>query len=142
MSVPYVCETVMQALTCSECGILFGIPGYFQVKAQEDGRTFYCPNGHKQAYIESAIKRLEREKAQLVARLDQEKAASQSARDQRDHVERRLKATKGVVTRIKNRTVRGVCPCCEATFPDLELHMKEHHPEYEGKDDTESEESK
>jgi hypothetical protein len=122
-------------ITCFKCGITFAVPTHYQVKRLEDGESFWCPNGHSQAYCESTVKRLEREKAKLVAQLDQRKAEAEHFREERDATERRLKATKGVVTRIKNRVAGGICPCCDKGFADLRDHMREAHPDYEHKPD-------
>jgi hypothetical protein len=134
----YTCGVMMETEVCCNCGITFGLPTDFQTNRRGDKKSFYCPNGHPQSYTRSEADRLRDELARANQRLDQKKAEADEMRNQRDRAERRRLATKGVVTRIKNRTVRGVCPCCEATFPDLEIHMKEHHPDYEGKDEEES----
>ena len=53
---------------CCQCGIIFQVPEEFSENRQEDGQTFYCPNGHPQNYTDTddeKIKRLENEKQQL-----------------------------------------------------------------------------
>lgn len=39
---------------CCECGIIFQVPEEFAENRQNDGRTFYCPNGHGQNYADTA----------------------------------------------------------------------------------------
>ncbi|MBV6448554.1 hypothetical protein [Nitrosomonas sp.] len=43
--------------------------------------------------------------------------------DQRDAAERSARAYKGQATKIKRRVGRGVCPCCNRHFENLERHM-------------------
>jgi hypothetical protein len=35
---------------CLECGITFQVPAEFSENRQNDGREFFCPNGHGQSY--------------------------------------------------------------------------------------------
>ncbi len=53
---------------CSECGVIFQVTQEFSENRQEDGQTFYCPNGHAQHYADSdeeKITKLEAEKTAL-----------------------------------------------------------------------------
>lgn len=53
---------------CPECGIVFQVPEEFSESRQEDGREFYCPNGHKQQYadcVEDEIEKLEEQNRAL-----------------------------------------------------------------------------
>ncbi len=45
----------------------------------------------------------------------------------KEHQRRGAKAAK---TRIKNRVMNGVCPCCNRTFQNLASHMANKHPFY------------
>jgi hypothetical protein len=38
---------------CCTCGVLWGISQIYHEGRKEDKRSFYCPNGHSQAYIKS-----------------------------------------------------------------------------------------
>ena len=109
---------------CVSCGIAFGVPDEFDDRRRDDGKTFYCPNGHTLSYGNTLAKQLkaEREKtARLTARIDQERAERESA-------QRRAAAARGQVTKIKRRVGRGVCPCCNRSFADLAAHMQTKHP--------------
>lgn len=88
-------------------------------------RSWFCTIcGHKNYYGgESEAAKLKRVIAAKDDQLD-------TLRRERDGKERQLRAQKGVVTRIKNRISKGVCPCCNRTFGDLERHMKTKHPDY------------
>ena len=118
--------TTYTIIDCSECNVLFGITGEFEQRRRTDGGTFYCPVGHAQHYRDSTEKRLAREReahARTIARFDQVRA-------ERDAIERSRSATRGQLTKVKNRVANGVCPCCSRTFSDLARHMTAKHPDY------------
>lgn len=122
---------VTQVCCHSTCGIAFAVPSTWDAQKRNDHTSFYCPNGHKQSYTgmsETEKLRLERDRlAQRIAQRDDEVARQ---RDLRLGVERRLNATRGVVTRIKNRVGNGVCPCCSRSFGNLAKHMASKHSDY------------
>jgi hypothetical protein len=120
----------LETQSCCECGCYFGVPAGFTAERRKDKRSFYCPNGHAMSYTESEADKMRRERdrlAQQVAQRDDEIARQRLLREE---TERRLTATKGVVTRIRNRVGHGVCPCCTRTFGNLQRHMKTQHPDY------------
>lgn len=43
---------------CYKCGIIFGVSPNYQKNRLKDKESFYCPNGHSQAYIESTEEKL------------------------------------------------------------------------------------
>jgi hypothetical protein len=53
-------------VTCSECGITFGLPDHYYDSRRREHDTFYCPNGHNQHFPsktaeEKRIEELERD---------------------------------------------------------------------------------
>lgn len=123
-------STTMSPMTCGECGILFNVPHAFKQKRLEDRKTWYCPNGHPRAYIESEADRLRRE-AEAV-RKDAELAWSRFRDERAEHdAERRSHAaTKGHLTRMRNRIAAGMCPWCKRNISQLREHVGEKHPEH------------
>lgn len=73
---------------CYKCGILFGLPLDYQIQRVGDGRRFWCPNGHGQAYLkpkseeQKRLKSLEerQELALAMHRAEQAKAAEAEAK--------------------------------------------------------------
>jgi hypothetical protein len=123
---------------CYLCGIPFAMPKQFQAERREDRRGFFCPNGHSQAYVSSETSRLKDELAKQRHLTEQAEARAKSEREMRleanrstEKVERRLRATKAVVTRTKKKIVAGRCPCCSHKFKDLAVHMTTKHPDYD-----------
>jgi len=99
MSEHFVANTKMVTIECYKCHILFAVPKEFYEKAKRfnEELTFYCPSGHPQHYIgKSKIK-------QPTERLADEQNCCISAREEANTFERRLRATKGVVTKPKKK---------------------------------------
>ena len=66
----------------------------------------------------------------LQSQLDQQQARARDLLEERGQLERRLSAQRGVLTRVKNRIIKGVCPCCNRHFADLSRHMQTQHPDF------------
>lgn len=112
-------------MCCGECGVWFGMDEVIRQRRLEDGKTWYCPNGHPRAFMDSELSKERKRAGRLAAQLDQERAA-------REAEERSHSATKGKLTKTRNRLSGGVCPCCNRTFVKLGQHMKTKHPEFGG----------
>lgn len=130
-------EVTLEVIHCPNCGTSFGVVEHLLNSLRKNHGSFYCPSGHSMSYGESSQ---EREIAKLEKQLNQVKEdssywqseANQKARDLQ-HTERRLSATKGVLTRTKNRISKGICPCCNRQFLNLKRHMDGKHPDYAAK---------
>lgn len=120
----------LETITCGECGCVFGLQSYHLKALQKDAGDFYCPNGHLRTFAESEADRLKTQLREKKAELEQTNSQNMWLRDTKALTERRLSATQGVVTRIKNRVSNGVCPCCNRTFQNLQRHMHSKHPDY------------
>lgn len=122
----------MTEMCCGKCGIYFAVPTCFYDEQKEIGINggWYCPNGHSRVFRESNSASLRRELAQAQHKLEQSEAEARRQREFREQTERQLSATRGVVTRTKNRIGKGVCPCCSRSFTNLRRHMQGKHPEY------------
>lgn len=112
---------------CVECGVEFASPVI--AKRLDDGKTFYCPNGHSQSYTEtesSKLKRLlESERVKLAQAVRDKEWAQAEARTARTQETKAKNKLKKVVTRVN----AGVCPHCNRTFQQLARHMQSKHPE-------------
>lgn len=121
----------LQSSTCIVCGCIFGMTPHFIRGRRENGGTFYCPNGHQLTFGESEMDQLRKRIAEKEKVIVQKNQRIDQIVEGKREVERSLIATKGVVTRLKNRAGKGQCPCCDTVFENLQSHMKEVHPEYE-----------
>lgn len=108
---------------CPSCGVIFGIPDDYDDRRRDDGRTFYCPNGHHVSYLETEADRLRKEaerlRTKVLAQMDQTRAAEREAAE-----------AKAAEVRLRWRVGNGVCPCCQRTFPGLAAHVANKHPEF------------
>ena len=113
----------LTGLTCWVCGVDFALPEILHRKRTEDGKDFWCPNGHAIAYGPSLLDQEKKRRAAAEAR-------ATHADDQRRAAERQLSAARGQMTKLRKRVGNGVCPCCKRTFQQLGRHMKAKHPDY------------
>lgn len=126
-----------KTITCAfaGCGISFAVPAWWEAERRRLHDDFYCPNGHSLKFTgttdeQRRIEKLEAEKRRLQLVADRVLDDYRIEREARKSTQRKLSATKGVLTRTKNRVARGVCPCCNRTFANLARHMAGQHPEY------------
>lgn len=121
-------EVVLVTETCCACGTVFAMERELNKMCREKGerKSFYCPNGHGQHYT----KGVEDELRELKDQLKREQKNTAWWKNEAEAKARSLAATKGVLTRTKNRIHNGVCPCCNRSFVNLARHMKNQHPEY------------
>lgn len=108
-------------VTTCWCGVRHGVPSELYRQAERHGMTVYCPLGHKWVVSDTDDKKIERLERRVAATRDLLHA------EERSHA-----ATRGHLTRTKNRIAKGVCPCCNRHFANVERHMQSQHPHYEG----------
>lgn len=108
---------------CFSCGVLFGLPEeLYKILQNNPDKYFYCPNGHSQHYVKSQ-EAVRREQVEKLLR-EKEHQLIMSA-NQKLELEQQLKKVNNKLKRVS----KGVCPCCNRTFIDLQRHMKTKHPE-------------
>jgi hypothetical protein len=120
-------------ITCYKCRCEYVLPDELYTAAKRSADIyFWCPYGHQAHYPEGETEadKLRRERDRLTQRLAQKDDAIKYWRENGERVERRLSATRGVVTRMRNRVGAGVCPCCTRSFGNLARHMKSKHPSF------------
>lgn len=122
--------TLLTSLTCGVCEIPFAMPDDLLRAAQNDGRFFWCPNGHKIHYTESEIDRLKNRLAREKRWREQAEARATHEGDQRRAAELSAAAYKGHATRLRKNAAAGVCPVpeCHRHFENLARHMTVKHP--------------
>lgn len=121
----------LEVTDCCNCGTYFAAPRRLLDARRQDGRTFYCPNGHPMVFSVTEVDRLKGELAKAAHKLETAESIAAQERRNREYAERSRSALKGQVTKIKNRIAKGVCPCCNRTFVDLGRHMMTQHPDFE-----------
>lgn len=126
----------MANLQCYKCGVVFGLEQGFQRQRLEDHGQFYCPNGHAQWYSgktdkEQEIDRLSQELRIVTSSRDFHRSRAADEARAAETARRSAAASRGVVTKVKRRIKKGVCPCCNRYFRDLHQHMQGQHPDWD-----------
>ncbi|CPV56456.1 hypothetical protein [Mycobacteroides abscessus] len=104
------------------CGVPYALNDEFVRQRRKDHKSWHCPNGHSQYYpqkneTEEAKARAAMLERQL-ANWEEDLRAAKAA-----HA-----VTKGKLTKTRNRVAKGVCPCCNRSFANLQRHMAGQHP--------------
>lgn len=135
----------LEIIECYKCHVHFGMTQDHTARCKRDGDSFYCPNGHSQCYTETDLSRAKSEAAKARQEAAQAKKDADTYykwyKEQSEikaATERRLSATRGAHTRLKNSIAAGKCPCCGKNVIQLEAHMRTKHPDFTKEDDTES----
>lgn len=132
--------TVLHELQCGTCGVWHAIPKIMYDNCVEEGGFWHCPHGHSRGYKEG---RRAREKAEEEIRRERDRLKQQIAfkddeikreREAREATERQLSASRGQVTKLRNRASAGVCPCCTRSFENLRRHMSTKHPGFKAEE--------
>lgn len=120
----YTYTNTLTVIECAACHMDFAVQNEFQRDRRSDHTRFYCPAGHVNYYPQKS----DVDKAR--ARAEHAEARATALKDQLDATERSRRALKGQVTKVRNRVSKGVCPCCNRHFENVERHMTTKHPEY------------
>ena len=118
-------------IACCNCKMLFAVPEEIDNRWIENGKTFYCPQGHAQSYSESKVQKLEKQLKNARQRTEWAERDALEVREKNEHLRHTVRAEKGAKTKLKKRIANGVCPCCKRSFQNLARHMKLQHKGYE-----------
>lgn len=129
----YEAMVTMEIIHCYKCEVPFAIPQRLKKHFKDSQQTFYCPNGHDQAYVKSSLQIAEekaaKEKAALEWRLKYAEETKEYWASQYKEQRKKIISIKGQKTKLMNRIKNGVCPCCNRSFGNLANHIKSKHPE-------------
>lgn len=124
--------TDLVTITCyrGDCGILFAVPELWDRSRRRDHTSFYCPNGHSQAFLgKTREEELAEKLAGAVRERDRLRKERARLSDDVMDLTRSVRAHKGVATKLRRKAARGQCGFCEQHFPDVESHVREVHPD-------------
>jgi ssDNA-binding Zn-finger/Zn-ribbon topoisomerase 1 len=119
----------LEIMSCPSCGVIYAMPARM-AKSGRDRSDYdhYCPNGHQLSWKKGAAEKLQE-------KLDAAEAALASRTAQLDQTEASLRATKGQLTKARNKAARTQCPVdsCHRTFAatSMKRHIETKHPDYE-----------
>lgn len=122
----------LHELQCGTCGVWHAIPSAMYDSCVEEGGYWHCPNGHSRGYREGRHERdaIRRERDLLKQKVAQKDDEIKRQRELKEAAEREAAASRGQVTTLRNRAGAGVCPCCNRSFRQMALHMKNKHPNF------------
>lgn len=120
----------LEHIQCYKCHVVFGMTSDHKKRCLNNGDDFFCPNGHRQHYTTSTVQKLQNKLDQKETLLEHERRSHSYTKMERDTHKHGERAQKAAKTRIKNRIAKGVCPCCNRTFVNLQKHMQGQHPNY------------
>jgi hypothetical protein len=112
-------------VVCAHCSVEFAIPPGLEAVLHVNEETFYCPFGHSQYFPKGAT-------AEQIAKARAEIAERNLANREEDLRSERAShaATKGHLTRARQREAAGVCPMCHRSFAQVRRHMDRMHPDF------------
>lgn len=113
-------QYALQTIECAKCFISFAVASVFLTERRRDHASFYCPQGHSNYFPgQSDLEKLRNEIAEKERSLEFQRRRAQQNYERAEATERQLRATRGVVTRTKNRIAKGKCPKCSDQSSDL-----------------------
>ena len=115
---------------CPSCGTIFAITEELKDRRYEDGKSFYCPNGHTMSWHESEADRQRKRAEQAENALKWTRISRDAARDQAQAAHHSARAYKGHLTRMRRSVAAGRCPVagCRRTFSNVVAHIEGQHP--------------
>jgi hypothetical protein len=127
---------VIEVRCCPVCGIHYGVEEGWLDRKRQTGGSWHCPNGDSLVFTETE---LDRQKARA-ERAERQRDSAYRERDREaenaEHARFRARAEKAAKTRLKNRIAKGVCPCCNRHFANVQRHIESQHPDYVASDST------
>lgn len=134
--IPKFATVEIESVHCGadNCDALVVMPAKVMQAFRDSHKTWYCYRGHPRHFPgESKEERLKQKLENTEKMLRSQIKRTEWAQEAERKAELSRRATKGQLTKTKNRIKNGVCPCCNRTFVDLGRHMAGQHPDY-GKD--------
>jgi hypothetical protein len=84
-------EDELAIVGCASCEIIFAIPMSMNKRRREDGRPFYCPNGHSNVYGQSPIELMKKELEKAEARKHWAETNLDDERDKHAKTQKKLR---------------------------------------------------
>lgn len=122
----------LTTMSCGQCGGTYAISEKYRANRQRDGDGWHCPYCQcSWGYFGNGqVEKLKEKLAEQERKTELERKRKEWAQTEAEHAERRRRGEKAAKTRIKNRIAKGVCPCCNRTFGNLQQHMASKHPDF------------
>jgi hypothetical protein len=123
--------TDLTTINCGKCAGVYAISEKYRLQKYNEGGFWHCPYCEVSwGYGEGENTRLRRQAEAAKQREQWANGRADDWRKRAEHEERRARAARGQVTKIKKRVGNGVCPCCTRSFANLQRHMSAQHPDW------------
>lgn len=110
-------------MECGGCGIPFFVPTRWKNSKVQDHGSFSCPNGCSRIFVAKTDAEKAKEELEQL-KTEKEKSEQELQNKWLDALGEKCKLEKQL-----KRVHKGVCPCCNRSFINLQKHMKTKHPE-------------
>lgn len=134
----------LQVLNCHKCGGTYAMSNYYLEERRDDGVGWVCPYCQAgTAYCKSEADRLRAELTKQKRSTDYQRREKEKYLQQRNTLEHSRNGMKGVLVREQKKLARvrkGVCPCCNRHFKNVQRHMDSQHPHYKASVESEDQE--
>jgi len=128
-----IVTTELTPITCPNCAGIYAISKSYKQEASRLGGfklCWTCPYCKTQrGYGKGKEDELQERIAELERSEKYQRQRKAEALAEAEHFRRSRDGMKGVVAKIKKRVGRGVCPCCNRHFTNLQRHMETKHPD-------------
>lgn len=110
-------------MECGNCGIPFFVPTRWRNNKINSHGSFSCPNGCSRIFV--AKSEAEKLKEQL------DNVLKEKSNREEELTNKWLDALgeKQKLSKQLKRVHKGVCPCCNRSFINLQRHMESKHPD-------------
>ncbi len=88
---------------CPVCGIVHAAPKSYFLKRYEDGKKWYCPNGHRLVFTEGESYKLRKRLRSLNSDLERERRCRERTKADLEHQKHLTRAQKAAKTRAQNK---------------------------------------
>lgn len=102
---------------CPKCNENFPMRDETMDGYERSGSTFYCPKGHGLVIRQDDV----------VSQLRTSERFLRRSEDQVHKLEKKIEGVKGVITRQRNRLVRGCCPYCAKNVSTIDERSMLRH---------------
>lgn len=121
--------TKLETVNCS-CGGTYAISQSTYNKCRESGGNWHCPYCRGSiSFGESTVDELKKKIDRVCKQRDHAFDSKRLALAEAEHFRRSRDGMKGALAKVKKRVGKGVCPCCNRHFANLQRHMETKHPE-------------
>ncbi len=131
----------LKVIDCGGCGGTYALSSHFLDNRRKDGESWTCPYCRQwMAYCENENDRLKKDLERQKRSTAYQMREKENYLQQRNTLERSRNGMKGVLVREQKklaRVRRGVCPCCNRHFRNVQRHMDSQHPNYKACIETE-----